>query len=92
VIPLRRWQPRHLFGSWVAYWIALLAVVFWRPLYQLWRASRGPATHATVGFTYSGSALALALWIAGPPLLLFLLWVATRPRDRAPFPERDRVR
>ena len=35
--------------------------------------------------TWSGSAQAtsLALWIAGPPLLLWLAWLATRPARRA---------
>ncbi len=63
-----------------AYWIALLAVVAWRPLVEYWRISRSPTGHGSVGFGYSGGTLPLALWIAGPPLVLFVLWLATRTR------------
>jgi hypothetical protein len=84
--PFRQWRARHLFGGWVAYWIALLAVTAWRPLLEYWRISRSPTGHGSVAYTYSGGMLALALWIAGPPLLLFVVWVATR--DRVPEPER----
>ena len=37
-------------------------------------------------WTGSVSLTALAFWIAGPPLLLWLLWLVTR---REPAPERD---
>jgi len=37
-------------------------------------------------WTSTTSLTAMALWLAGPPLLLFLLWLATR---RAPVAERD---
>ena len=42
----------------------------------------------TDGQTWTGSTslTAMALWFAGPPLLLFLVWLATR---RAPVVERD---
>jgi hypothetical protein len=42
----------------------------------------------TNGQTWTGttSFTTMALWFAGPPLLLFLVWLATR---RAPVPERD---
>ena len=35
--------------------------------------------------TYTGSAslLSIALWVAGPPLLLFVLWAATRSSPAA---------
>jgi hypothetical protein len=62
------------------YWVGLLATVAWRPLLGYWRIARSAEGHGTVGYTYSGGMLPLALWIAGPPLLLFLLWLATRSR------------
>src|SRR5258708_6991975 len=89
VIPFRQWQPRHLFRSWIAYWLVLLAAVAWRPFLEYWRISRSPTGHGTVGANYSGGMLPLALWIAGPPLVLFLLWLATR--SHAPEPERKRM-
>jgi hypothetical protein len=69
------------------YWLALLAFVAWRPLLEFWRITRSADGHGTVGYTYSGGALQAALWIAGPPLLIFVAWLATRTRDV----ERDRV-
>jgi len=67
---------------------ALLAFVAWRPLVEYWRITRSPGGHGTVGLTYSGGALQAALWIAGPPLLIFIAWLATRSRNV----ERERVR
>jgi hypothetical protein len=42
----------------------------------------------TEGQTWTGTAslTTMALWFAGPPLVLFLVWLATR---RAPVAERD---
>jgi len=70
---------RHLVASWVVYWAGLLAVVAGRPLWRYWQLQLG-SEHGTVGFSYTGSATRLALWIAGPPLLLFLLWLVARSR------------
>jgi hypothetical protein len=81
VLPLRQWRATHLFRAWVAYWAALLAVTAWRPLVEYWRISRSPSGHGTVSYGYSGGLLPLALWIAGPPLLMFAVWVATRSRS-----------
>jgi hypothetical protein len=39
-------------------------------------------------WTGSASLTSIALWIAGPPLLLWALWVAARPR---PVAARERV-
>ena len=53
----------------------------------------GMATLTVVasGVTWSGtsSLTSLALWIAGPPLLLWLVWLVTR-RAPAPAPEAER--
>lgn len=56
---------------------------FWQYL-QFRRA--GESGSVSVG--YSGSALSLALWIAGPPLLLFLAWLAfgSRKERAGAFP------
>lgn len=90
MISIRRWHARHLFLSWTAYWLALLAFVAWRPLVEYWRITRSPSGHGSVGLTYSGGALPAALWIAGPPLLIFLVWLATRSRDVEREPVRQR--
>jgi hypothetical protein len=79
---VRAWSARHLFASWLVYWAVLLAVVAGRPLWRYWQLQRGDS-HGTVSLTYAGSMSAVALWIAGPPLILFLVWLATRSRARA---------
>jgi hypothetical protein len=89
VISFRQWRARHLFWSWGAYWLALLGVVAWRPLLEYWRITRSPTGHGTVRYVYSGDMLAMALWIAGPPLVLFVAWTVTR--SRAPERSEERV-
>jgi hypothetical protein len=90
VTRFRQWRARQLFGSWVIYWVALLAVVARKPLLEYWRIARSPTGHGTVSYSYSGSMLSMALWIAGPPLALFVVWVATR--SQAPEAEDARER
>ena len=86
MMSVRRWRARHLFVAWGVYWVGLLAVVATRPLLEYWRISRSPSGHGTVKYSFEGGMLELALWIAGPPLALFLLWLATR--ERRPVDER----
>lgn len=83
---IREWSARHLVASWLAYWAGLLAVVGWRPLTEYWRLQRADA-HGEVSLAYSGSLLTLSLWVAGPPLLLFLVWLGARARGRSRRPE-----
>jgi hypothetical protein len=79
MISIRRWQARHLFMAWGLYWVGLLAVVASRPLLEYWRLKRSSG-HGTVSYTFDGEMLGPSLWIAGPPLVLFLIWLATRSR------------
>jgi hypothetical protein len=85
MISIRRWRARHLFVAWGLYWVGLLAVVSSRPLLEYWRIARSDG-HGTVGYSYEGGMLELALWLAGPPLVLFAIWLATR--ERRPAEER----
>jgi hypothetical protein len=80
VLPFRQWRASHLFRSWLVYWAVLLLVVAWRPLMEYWRIRMSPSGHGSVGYSYSGGLIVPALWIAGPPLILFGLWLATRRR------------
>jgi hypothetical protein len=82
MISIRRWQARHLFTAWGLYWAGLLAVAATRPLVEYWRITRLPGGHGTIKYTFDGGMLAPSLWIAGPPLVLFLIWLATRERQR----------
>jgi|SRR4051812_8082180 hypothetical protein len=47
------------------------------------------ASSGTSTWSGSTSLTSMALWFAGPPLLLFLVWLVTR---RAPVSEQDRER
>jgi hypothetical protein len=48
----RHWRASHLLGAWVAYWVALLAVWFARPVLAAWRVKDAPpgTSQATVSF------------------------------------------
>ena len=70
-----RWSRKKLLGSWVLYWVGLLGVLAVKPFWQYLQFRRAGES-GSVSAGYSGSALSLALWIAGPPLLLFLAWLA----------------
>jgi hypothetical protein len=87
MLPIRRWRASHLFRAWLAYWILLIANVAWRPLLEYWRVTHSPDGHGSVTYAYSGSPLRAALWIAGPPLALFVVWVATRTRELRQRPD-----
>lgn len=74
-----RWGVRELVLAWVVYWVGLLLHAIWPQLRTIWELSV-TKQHGSVSLDYSGSGLAAALWIAGPPLLMAVLWIATRPR------------
>ena len=90
MISIRRWQARHLFAAWGLYWAGLLAVVASRPLFDYWRIVRSGG-HGTVNYTFDGEMLGPSLWIAGPPLVLFMIWLATRSRAPETSPVDDRI-
>lgn len=76
---VRNWRVRDLIVSWILYWVLLIVVVAWRPILEYVRLQLTHG-HGSVSVGYSGSLTQLALWIAGPPLLLWALWLLTRPR------------
>ena len=76
---LRRWSHRELLGSWVAYWIGLLAVIAAPAFFEWWRLQRTDG-HGSVSVVVDAGAVEMALWIAGPPLIVFVLWLLARPR------------
>lgn len=75
---LAHWSARQLVGSWLAYWVGLALYAVWPQLRKIWVLSTTKQS-GSISLTYSGGALEAALWIAGPPLLLALVWIATRP-------------
>jgi hypothetical protein len=76
-----RWGVRELIAGWVLYWIGLLLYALWPQLLKIYELSV-TKQHGSVSLNYSGSLLEAALWIAGPPLLMAVVWIATRPRRR----------
>ena len=78
----RNWGIGRLFASWLAYWVLLIIVSARRPLLEYWRLRRSGA-HGTVSWSFSGGMMELALWVVGPPLLIWIVWLATRRRERS---------
>ena len=76
---LRRWGPRELVASWVVYWTILLVVALWPAIMGWWRI-QNTTGHGSVSLSLSWEGLRTAWWIAGPPLLMWLVWVRTRPK------------
>ena len=81
---LRNWSHRRLLASWLAYWAVLLAVVAGPAIARYWALQRSDA-HGSVTLTFESGTLATLL-IAGPPLLVAVLWLLSRPRREAPPP------
>lgn len=49
---LRRWQPRHLFLAWLAYWVGLIVLTLSPAIAALWRLSQTSGHgRATAGVT-----------------------------------------
>jgi hypothetical protein len=78
-VMLRNWGLGRLVGSWVVYWVVLLAVVLAPVAREYWEIQRSDG-HGTIDFTWSGRSLQMILLIVGPPLLMTLFWIAARPR------------
>lgn len=76
---LRNWGLRGLVASWVVYW-TVLVVVWLAPLaIRYWELERRSG-HGTINLSFSADGLSMILLIVGPPLLMTVLWLATRPR------------
>jgi hypothetical protein len=91
---LRDWSVRKLVLAWIGYWLVLLVAGLGSAAVAIWRATRGQGSfslsYGDGGFSLivtaggaeiwrgSISALALALWIGVPPLLLWIAWLRQR--------------
>ena len=78
---VRRWGARELVTGWVLYWLGLLLYAIWPKLREVYRLAK-TGEHGSVSLSLDGDFLPIALWIAGPPLLMAALWIATRPPRR----------
>jgi hypothetical protein len=77
-------RPRHLFASWIVYWLALLIATAWRPLLTYWRVTHQPNGHGSVSLGYSGGLRELGLLLFGVPLLLAAVWALIRRTSNDP--------
>ena len=82
----RRWGWRHLFGTWIVYWIGLAAVKLLEPIRVAQRLSRLGDDQATISvelenavFSASMGAQGVTLWSATASLFEIGLWIAGPP-------------
>lgn len=99
MLSLRRWRPGHLLLAWGAYWVGLALATLGPALPAILRATSGQGSiTAGVGdegvrlvvseagrtlWSGTASVSSIALWIAGPPLVLWVVWLARRRAARA---------
>ena len=76
---IQSWGVRQLVASWVLYWIALAIIVAAPTLWEIWSLRRAGES-GEVTWAYDGGILPPLLLVLGPPLLVTLVWVITRPR------------
>ena len=81
-LPVRRRVVGRLFAAWMLYWAALLLVQAW-PLARAWWRVKRSGGHGTISVSYSGGLAEAALWIAGPPLLMVVVWLLWTRRRRS---------
>ena len=95
-LSISRWRPGHLFAAWGAYWVALAAATLAPAIVAIARvaSSKGNVSLSlgdwvlkltvnaggTETYTASAHVLPISLWVAGPPLALFALWLRARSR------------
>ena len=79
---LRGWSHRRLLASWIGYWIVLAGVVAAPAIAQWWSLQRR-GTRGTVSLIIEADTIETILWLTGPPLLLGIAWLLSRPRTSA---------
>jgi hypothetical protein len=62
---LRRWRPRHLVLSWIAYWIGLAVVTLTPAALAIWRATQAPPGQGNVTFGVGSNGFELAAMLNG---------------------------
>ena len=76
---MQSWGVRQLVASWVLYWIALTLVMAAPTVWDIWSLRRA-GQQGEVSWSYDGGLLPALLLVLGPPLLVTLVWLITRPR------------
>ena len=76
---MQTWGVRQLVASWVLYWIALTIVIAAPVVWEIWSLRRA-SEHGDVAWSYDGGLVPALLLVLGPPLLVTIVWLVTRPR------------
>ena len=99
IFSLRRWRPGHLLLSWGTYWVGLALATLGPALPAILRATSGQGSitasagdqgvrlvvseAGTTLWSGAASVSSIAFWIVGPPLVLWVVWLARRRAARA---------
>lgn len=78
-------RVRTLLSLWGAYWAGVAVMQLGPVLWEYVRIRRTMGS-GTVSWGYSGSLTVLAVALAGPPLLIWLGWLALSGRERRARP------
>ena len=76
---MQTWGVRQLVASWVLYWIALTIVIAAPIVWEIWSLRRAGA-QGEVAWSLDGGFVPALLLVLGPPLLVTIVWLITRPR------------
>ena len=76
---IQSWGVRQLVASWVLYWIALVIFAAAPTIWRIW-SLRQTSEHGEVTWSWEGGLLPAVLLVLGPPLLVTIVWLATRPK------------
>ena len=75
---IQSWGVRQLVASWVLYWITLIIVAAGPTIWKIW--SLRETAHGEVTWSWEGRLFPAMLLVLGPPLLVTVVWLVTRPR------------
>ncbi len=83
---LQHWRPRHLLASWVAYWIALVAVTLGPAVPAIIRATSQTGNQGSIGAGFGDDVWKLTVDVAGKTIwqgvasfTTIALWVGLPP-------------
>jgi hypothetical protein len=83
---LRRWRPRHLLASWLAYWLLLIVVTLGGAILAAWRVTHLPDGHGNISANFGDGVFSLivsegtkTIWQGSASLISIALLVAGPP-------------
>jgi hypothetical protein len=85
---LKDWGPGRLAAAWVTYWVLVALVAALPDVIEYLRLQLTDG-HGTISHNFSLGGLGTTLVLFGPPLVLWLFWLRTRPRRDAEVAQRE---